>query len=207
MLTMYKKLHLFLMLLLAFSTAWAVAGDPDAGKTKSQPCAACHNADGNSINPIWPKLAGQHAGYLSKQLMEFRKGAEGKRNNPVMYPMAMGLTDQDIHDLAAYFASQKTTEGKASSDLVALGEKIYRGGNLETGVTACVSCHGPHGMGNAAANFPRLSYQHAAYTEQQLKSFKQGTRNNSPNGMMHDIAKRMTDEEIAAVSSYVEGLH
>lgn len=184
-----------------------VTGSADAGKTKTQTCVACHGPDGNSAVPNWPKIAGQHENYLVKQLKDLRMGEKGPRYEASMSPMAAVLTDQDIADLAAFYASEKQTLGKAQEQYVELGERIYRGGNLQTGVTACMACHGPQGNGNDAANFPRLGGQHAQYIENQLHAFKDGRRKNSPNSMMENISHRMSDEEIKAVSSYIEGLH
>lgn len=183
------------------------AGDPAAGKGKAGTCVACHSEDGNSVNPIWPKLAGQYENYLVKQLKDLRAGQQGPRYDPVMSPMAANLSDQDIADLAAYYASQKQTPGKAQQDLVAVGERIYRGGNKATQVTACIACHGPDGSGNDAANYPRLSGQHAQYIELQLRAFREGKRKNSANGMMETISHHLSEPEIKAVSSYIEGLH
>jgi cytochrome c553 len=123
-----------------------------------------------------------------------------------MYSMVANLSDQDIVDLANFYANQKQTTGEALEQYVALGEKIYRGGNLATGVTACLACHGPDGNGNEAAKFPRLGGQHAQYIENSLRLFKEGKRKNSPNGMMESIARSMSDDEIKAVASYIEGL-
>ncbi|MBN9289342.1 MAG: c-type cytochrome [Gammaproteobacteria bacterium] len=184
-----------------------VHGDANAGKGKTQTCVACHGPDGNSTVPNWPKIAGQYQDYLVKQLKDFRLGEKGPRYEPSMYGMVVNLTDQDIADLAAFYASQKQTMGKAKEEYVAIGEKIYRGGNIQTGVTACLACHGPEGIGNEAAKFPKLAGQHAVYIENQLHYFRDGKRKNSPNGMMESISHRMNDEEIKAVSSYIEGLH
>ncbi|HEY9199864.1 MAG TPA: c-type cytochrome [Gammaproteobacteria bacterium] len=180
------------------------AGDAAAGKAKAAACASCHGADGNSANPDWPKLAGQHDKYLAKQLANFKNG---DRKNAMMAPMAMGLSEQDMADIAAYFASQTQNGGKADPAQVAGGEKLYRGGNATSGVAACMACHGPNGMGNPQANFPRLSGQHAAYTVIQLKAFRAGERANDAGKMMQNIAARMTDDEMKAVASYIEGLH
>ncbi len=199
--------------LLSYATTVAAVGDAAAGKEKSAACAACHSADGNSTNPEWPKLAGQHAGYTVKQLQEFKTGAtdpeaeKGVRINATMNGMVAALKDQDMEDLAAYFAAQKGTLGEAAPDLVELGEAIYRGGNMETGVSACMACHGPSGAGNSAANFPTLSGQHAKYTEIQLKAFRSHQRANDSSQMMRDIAAKMSDKEIEAVASYIQGLH
>lgn len=178
-----------------------------AGKAKSQTCAACHGPDGNSVVPNWPKLAGQWQNYLVKELIDYRHGQNGPRYDPSMSTLVAALSDQDIHELAAFYASQTQTIGKTDPALLILGEKIYRGGDLEKGVTACTACHAPNGSGNEAAKFPRLGGQHALYIENQLKAFREGKRTNSPSHMMHDISVRMTDEQIKAVSSYIEGLH
>ncbi len=185
------------------STTSLAAGDAVAGKTKASSCAACHGADGNSANPEWPKLAGQHATYLVKQLSNFKAG---ERNNAMMAPMAAPLSEQDMADISAFLASQTQTGGKADPALVAAGEKLFRGGNATTGVAACMGCHSPNGMGNPLANFPRLSGQHAAYTVNQLKTFRSGERANDAGKMMQNIAARMTDAEMLAVAAYIEGL-
>jgi len=197
----------FLSMMMATPWAGALTGDPVAGKGKTQVCVACHNQDGNSTNPAWPKIAGQHPGYFIKQLKDYQQGLEGPRPNEVMMPMVATLTEQDMTDLAAYYATQKQTIGTTQQVHYELGQRIYRGGNLQSGVSACVACHGPKGEGNGPANFPRVGGQHAQYLADQLRAFKSGKRHNSPNRMMEMIAKRMTDEEIDAVSSYIEGLH
>ncbi len=186
------------------ATAVQAAGDAAAGKTKSAVCVACHGPDGNSpANPVWPKLAGQHPSYLVKQLTELKSGA---RKDQTMSPMAAPLSDQDMQDLAAYFSSQTQNPGTAAADKVAQGEKLYRAGNKATGVAACMACHGPSGIGNGPARFPRISGQHAPYVEKALKDFRSGTRSNDLNGMMRDVAKKLSDDEIAAVAQYVQGL-
>jgi cytochrome c553 len=181
------------------------AGDPDAGKTKSASCAACHGADGNSLNPEWPKLAGQHESYIVKQLFYF---TDGERENATMKPMASGLTEQDMEDLGAFYASQTVSPGKADPELVALGEKLYRSGNAESGVAPCMGCHGPNGAGNPAARYPALRGQHAKYIENQMHGFAEGKRvNENAVKMMQILASRMTNREIRAVASYIQGLH
>lgn len=191
----------------ALPTEARLTGDPSRGKTKTETCVACHGADGNSSVTMWPKIAGQHQSYLLTQMLEFQKGAEGRRNDPSMYGILQGLTTQDLADLAAYYAQQTMSDGTAKAALVALGETIYRGGNPKSGVPACIACHNANGKGNELANFPRLSGQHAEYTALQLKNYKNKVRTNDANGIMQDIAMRLTDAEIEAVSSYVEGLH
>lgn len=179
------------------------AADVAAGKAKSATCMACHGPDGNSPNPIWPKLAEQHPAYLKKQLQDFKSG---NRKNDMMAPMAAPLTDEDMDNLAAYFSSQSQKGGTAAADKVAVGEKLYRAGNGTTGVAACMACHGPAGAGNPSANFPRVAGQHAAYLEKTLKDFRSGGRINDTSQMMQGVVARMTDAEIAAVAQYIQGL-
>ncbi len=186
------------------STHVLAAGDAAAGKAKSGTCAGCHGVDGNSANPEWPTLAGQHAKYIAKQLKDFKAG---DRNNAMMAGMAAPLSEQDMADLAAFFASQSAKPGAADESLFELGQKLYRGGNPTTGVAACIGCHGPTGTGNPQANFPSLAGQHAKYVENQLYAFKKGERSNDAGKMMRSIAGKMTEEEIKAVASYVQGLH
>ena len=179
-------------------------GDPDVGKQKSQVCAACHGADGNSTTPMWPKLAGQHTDYTIKQLQDFQSGA---RENVQMSPMAANLSEQDITDLAAYYSSQKAAHGTVDPSMLELGEKVYRAGNTDAGVPACVACHGPTGRGNPAAYYPALSGQHADYTLLQLNAFRDSKRTNDKSEVMRTVVGRLTGEEIKAVSEYIQGLH
>ena len=180
------------------------AGDAAAGKAKSASCAGCHGVDGNSANPEWPKLAGQGEKYLVKQLQEFKAG---KRTNALMAAQAMPLSEQDMQDLSAYFASQSQTQGAADESLLEAGEAIYRGGNPSSGVAACIGCHGPNGSGNPKAGFPAIGGQHAKYTASQLNAFHKSDRANDAGKMMRNVAGKMTASEIEAVSSYVQGLH
>jgi cytochrome c553 len=202
----------------AFSAAaWsgsAVAEDaakPDAAKggtIATQVCAACHAADGNSAVAANPKLAGQGYDYLHKQLVNFKPqaGKKAERDNPVMAGMIANLSPADMKDVAAYFASQKLKPAAAKDkDLAALGQKIYRGGNIATGVAACAGCHGPAGAGMPAL-FPRIAGQFPEYVEAQLKAFRAGARANDPNGMMRGVVARMSDREVQAVADYVAGL-
>ncbi len=200
-----KKWLISVPMMMALASANVLAeGNAEAGKAKAAPCAACHGMDGNSPNPIWPKLAGQNAQYLEKQIKNFK---DGSRKDPLMAPQAQLLaTDQDIADVAAFFASQTQTTGKAKADMAELGEQIYRGGNMAKGVPACSGCHGPAGMGNPLAKFPRVSGQHADYTQKQLKDFRSAGRANDPNTMMRGVAANMSDKEIAAVSQFIQGL-
>jgi cytochrome c553 len=194
-------------LLLAVPLAWTptsfAAGSKEAGQAKAATCSACHGMDGNSVNPEWPNLAGQHETYILKQLNAFHGG---KRQNPLMSPMAAILSDQDMADLAAYFSSQAIHGGETDPSKAKLGQRVYRSGNVEGKVMACAGCHGPTGRGNAPAAFPSIQGQHATYVAIQLKAYKAGTRETDPNQMMRNMAAALSDEEIDAVASYVQGL-
>ena len=180
------------------------AGDVTAGKTKSATCLACHGADGNSPNEIWPKIAGQHPQYIKNQLMDFKSGA---RSDPLMSAQAAALSEQDMEDLAAYFSSQAIKPGMAAADQVAAGERLYRGGNVASGVSACTACHGPKGQGNPAAVYPAIAGQHAAYVSKALKDFRAGARGSGDTGkMMRGVGAKMSDADIEAVAQYVQGL-
>jgi cytochrome c553 len=189
--------------LLGSATVAVAAGDPAAGKAKSITCAACHNADGNSAITQYPKLAGQSADYLVKQLQEYKSGV---RVNAIMAGMVAPLSPQDMEDLAAYFASQQIARAAADPALAPVGEALFRGGNLSSGVSACMACHGPTGAGNPAAKFPAIAGQHAEYTEIQLKAFRAMERANDAGQMMRGVAAKLTDPEIKAVASYMQGL-
>lgn len=189
----------------AFAAEEKASGDVEAGKAKSASCAACHGVDGNSVNPEWPKLAGQHENYLAKQLLYFHSG---ERENATMKGMVAGLTEEDVQNLGAYYASQEVQFGTADPALVEQGEKIYRSGNPESGVAPCMGCHGPNGAGNPGANYPALRGQHAKYVELQLHGFAEGKRANENSvKMMQILSSRMTNREIRAVASYIQGLH
>ena len=200
-----KKLVKIAMLGVAvtMSTQVMAAGDINAGKKKAAVCASCHGADGNSPSDAFPKLAGQGAGYLEKQLAKLKSG---ERQNALMAPMVANLSEQDMADLAAYFASKKMAPGAVSEELVKQGEQIYLAGNKETGVPACMACHGPNGNGVPAAKWPKLSSQYSTYVEAQLHAFAKGERANDPNSMMRAIASKMSEAEIKAVSAYGFGL-
>ncbi len=191
------------MLLGAVGVAHA-AGDAAAGQAKAAMCGACHGMDGNSVNPIWPRLAGQHAEYIAKQLMDFKSGA---RTDPTMTAMAASVADADVQDIAAYFSSQKAGTDSANAEKAAPGGKLFRGGDAANGVAACMACHGPDGAGNGAAKFPSLRGQHVEYVKKQLTDFRAGNRSNDPNKMMGDVAAKMSDAQIEAVAEYVSGLH
>lgn len=205
------KKFLVLATLLVATHGVVNAGDAAAGKAKAAACGACHSVDGNSVNPIWPKLAGQNEGYLVKQLQEFKKGMEtsGKfgRFEASMSAMAAPLSNEDIADVAAYFASQSVQYSGVKPEFAAIGSKLYRGGDMSRGVPACTACHGPNGKGMASAKFPALGGQHVDYTIAQLKAFRDGKRANDPNGMMRGAAKNLTDAQIEALAHYMVGLH
>lgn len=197
-----KSIIVSLALLLAAPVQ--AAGNAAAGEKKSAACMGCHGPKGNSINPVWPKLAGQGAGYLVKQMADFKSGA---RKDPIMAGQAAGLSSQDMADLGAYFSAQKISAASADKSKLTLGQNIYRGGNKGKGVAACIACHGPTGAGNPAAKFPALGSQQSAYVVKTMKDFRTGARSNDAGKMMRDIAGRMSDKEIEAVASYIAGLH
>jgi cytochrome c553 len=184
----------------------AQQGSLEAGRTKSATCAACHGADGNSVTPDWPMLAGQHATYIVRQLRAFKNG---ERTDVTMKPFADMLSEQDMLDVAAYFSAQKPTPKGADPTLVGLGQQIYRGGVPERGVAACIACHGPSGAGNPLAAYPRISNQHAAYTTKQLNLYASGDRRSDVdlNQMMRNVAGSLFEDEIRALASYVQGLN
>lgn len=197
--------RLTLVTTLAMTSLCAVAQDkkPDLAKGEASfaVCAACHAADGNSASPENPKLAQQHPDYLVKQLQEFKSG---KRNNAIMKGFATALSDQDMGDISYWLASKQAKPGFAKDkELVALGERIYRGGIAERKIAACAGCHSPNGAG-IPSQYPRLSGQHADYTKTQLTAFRDGVRLNNP--VMAQVAARLNDREIRAVSDYIAGL-
>ena len=194
----------FVIVALPLTPVWAT-GDTAVGKEKSQVCQGCHGADGNSYGPEWPNLAEQHASYLTKQLHNFQNG---ERVNETMSGMVVGLTDQDIKDIAAYFSSQPLQSQALDTDaeVIKTGRKIYKGGNRYTGVPACAGCHGPNAVGNGPAAFPHLAGQKPTYVVKTLNDFKSGKRANDYNEIMRNIASKMTDNEIAAVAAYVATL-
>lgn len=195
-------------LLFSLSALAISAGDPAKGQEKSMTCQGCHGPDGNSLGPQYPNLAGQHAGYLSKQLHNFQSG---ERKDPTMTSMAATVNDEDIKDITAFFNSQKlkTAEIEAQSfdpQLLMVGRKIYKGGNMYSGVPACAGCHGAHGAGNAPGKFPRLDGQKIEYVTKQLKDFAAATRSNDPRSIMQNIASRLSEKEIKAVATYIRSL-
>ena len=206
-----KKLVLVLSVMFAAlsASAHAVEGNAEAGKAKAAVCAACHGPDGNSPVNMFPKIAGQHADYLVKQLKDFKaaatSGGQKGRNEPAMFAFAMTLSEQDMADLAAYFASQKVTH-TPSTEVSALGEKLYKAGDAEKGIPACIACHGPAGKGMGLAGFPALTGQHATYIKAQLTKFSKGDRHNDLNGMMEGVANKMSDKDIDAITKYIASL-
>ncbi len=182
-----------------------VDGDAEAGKAKSITCSACHGAEGVSANPLWPNLAGQGAPYIVAQLKNFK---QGRRNNALMNAQAMTLSDQDMIDLAAYFASlPPAAKAVADPSLVDRAEALYRGGHNENGVPACIACHGPQGRGNAAAAYPALNGQHAAYAAKTLADYASGERRSDRQvQIMRTIAERLTQDDRQALASYLQGL-
>jgi cytochrome c553 len=179
-------------------------GDAAAGQAKSALCGSCHGADGNSPLAMNPKLAGQSARYMVKQLRDFKSGA---RSGATMAAMVLSLSDQDMEDIAAWYSSQQPTLQGADPESIELAERLYRAGNSEIAVAACSACHSPTGKGNAPAGFPLLSGQHAEYTLQQLKDFRSGARQNDGGEMMRTVVERLTDKELEALASYVSGLN
>ncbi|MEM7407489.1 MAG: c-type cytochrome [Pseudomonadota bacterium] len=181
----------------------AAAGDAASGKAKAGTCAGCHGLEGHSGQPIWPHLAGQSESYLAQQLRHFKSKA---RDSAQMYPMVMNLSNSDMDDLAAWFASLSPATGLADPSVVAEGERLYRAGDPNSGVPACMSCHGPAGKGMNSAAFPAVSGQHAQYSLTQLKAFASGQRATDPAGMMRQISARLSESQMRAVSEYMAGL-
>ena len=198
------------LMTLLFSLALApdsfAAGDAAAGKAKAAVCAACHGMDGNSVNPEWPSLAGQHEDYFVAQLSAFQ---EGSRKNVLMTPMSMGLDAQAKADLAAYYSSQATKVTPVDPALADKGRKLYYTGDKESGIAACSACHGPTGRGNGPAGMPALSGQRATYTVTQLKAYASGDRvamSETKTAMMHQVASMLSGEDMLALAHYVQGL-
>ena len=190
------------------ATGALAAGDPAAGKLKAAVCSACHGADGNSVNSIWPKLAGQGAPYQMRQVMAIR--SEHGRANPeaaTMVPMVANVSEEDLEDIAAYFATLVSTVEAADPELAEAGRRLYQAGDADRNIPSCMSCHGPSGRGNLLAAFPQLGGQYAAYSAKQLRAYRDGSRTTDPAGMMREIASRLTEADIEAVSEYLSGLY
>jgi cytochrome c553 len=182
------------------------AGDAAAGKDKAAACVGCHGTDGNSMVPTFPKLAGQGEKYIAKQLADFK--ANSSRKDPIMLGFSAGVNEADAADIGAFFAAQKLkAAAPADESKLALGREIYKGRNLQTGVPACQGCHGPSGAGMAAAGYPQIGGQYAAYTLKQLKAFKDGSRTNDKEKLMRNALEKATDAEIEAVAQYIASLH
>ncbi len=219
----FTPLLTLMIVALTASAPGLAAGSAEAGQAKAIVCTACHGVDGNSLNPEWPSIAGQNAPYIVRSLQSFKSGT---RSNVLMNSQAMSLSDQDMQDLAAFFASRLRQGKTADPKLASAGERLYRGGNKETGVSACVACHGPNGTGNGPAAYPAIGGQHAQYTAAQLRAYRasrhcadksqqtpadaaqsgDAQRCSDLNQMMRNNAARLTDDEINAVASYVQGL-
>ena len=193
------------LLLVSFE---AVAqGDAAAGQAKAAICAACHGADGNSTVPQWPKIAGQHEQYLERQIKLIKSGA---RPVPEMVGIVATINDQDIADISAFYAAQEASGGVAEESEVFEGERLWRAGNEKTGTPACMACHGPAGEGNPLVPYPALARQHAVYTTSMLNRFRAGENwgeKDAPSHVMDGVAAELTDDEIAALSSYMQGLY
>ena len=209
-----NKVLVSLLLTLGITGIAQAAGNAEAGQEKVAVCGACHGADGNSAAPNFPKLAGQGESYLFKQLQDIKAGStpgapEGVGRKVLeMTGMLDPLSDQDLQDIAAYYASQKGSVGYADSALAEQGEKLFRGGKLDQGMPACTGCHAPNGVGNDLAGFPKLGGQHAAYTAKQLTDFREGNRTNDGDSMiMRGVAAKLSNKDIEALSSYIQGLH
>jgi cytochrome c553 len=199
-----RAILLTLAFLVSTQAIAADEGSADAGRTKAAVCAACHGAEGNSVNPEWPNLAGQHAGYIVKQIAAFKSGA---RSNPLMSGIAATVSEQDAADLGAYFASLKRMQGTAEPEAVHAGQRLYRGGNKDKGLSACIACHGPNGDGNAPGGIPLIGGQHATYVLAQLKAYAAGERKTDQAQIMRNIAAAMSADDMHNVAGYVQGLH
>jgi len=192
--------RILLGLLISITANTYAAGDPAAGQEKSSSCQGCHGVDGNSYSPEWPNLAGQNPSYLRKQVRDFQSG---DRKDPTMSAMVVGLSESDINDIAAYF-SQQAVKGGDSVSLA--GRRLYLGGNRYTHIPACAGCHGPNGVGNDPGAIPSLRGQKAGYTAKALRDYKAGTRTNDQNGIMRDVAARLSEKEIDALAAYLAGM-
>jgi len=198
-------MRLRLLIILAASLVTIGAGNADSGKDKVATCAACHGQDGNSMVGLWPSLAGQNVNYLVRQLQHIKSG---KRAIIEMIGSLDNFAQEDLEDIAAFYASQNNAIGQATPDKVELGTKLYYSGSLEKGVPACTACHSPKGKGNSPAGYPLLSGQQSDYIAKALKNYRTGERNNDESSqMMMAIAYKLDDVEIDALSSFINGLH
>lgn len=216
-----KKLIAAALALASLSAAQAAVDMPAGvlalGKEASAQCAACHGADGNSTSPAFPRLAGQNAKYIYKQLMDFKSGA---RQNAIMAGQVANLTPQQMANLAVYFASKKSAVSLSNPDTLAAGEKLFRGGDGSRGVVPCAGCHGPNGKGNPFAAFPKVGAQHPDYIKAQLQAFRAAGRQDSTGtkrmndsakagevGIMQSVASKLSDQDIELLSNFLGGLH
>lgn len=194
-------------LLLVVSMGAVAEGDAATGQAKAVICAACHGADGNSIMPQWPNLAGQHPAYILRQFKLIKAGA---RPVPEMIGIVAAINEQDIDAIAAWYSSQAIKGGVADESLVARGEKLWRAGNAKTGVPACMACHGPAGEGNPLAGYPALAGQHSVYVASMLRRFRAGENwgeKDANSQVMNGVAAALKDDEINAVANFIEGLY
>lgn len=196
-------------------------GDAEAGAAKAAVCAACHGVDGNPSDPQYPRIAGQNERYIARQLALFKAGQRTTPMAAIMQPYAMPLSAQDMRDIGAYFADQSPGAGIADDSVVTVGkyaglkffevgQQLYRAGDFEREIPACMACHGPAGRGNPGPPYPAVAGQFADYTARQLELFREGMVMGSgdhANTVMADVAAELTDQEIQALASYIEGLH
>jgi cytochrome c553 len=214
---MNKTIAALTMCFLASCPAWAdglIDGSAESGKAKSVTCGACHGADGNSVNPLWPSIAGQHSTYLFETLWAFKgdpaNGVQPTRSEALMLGQVMMLSEDDMRNLAVYFSelpSASKTVADPTAETVNRGRRLYLGGNSGNNTPACIACHGPTGRGNPANSTPSLQGQYAAYTAKQLRDYASGARkSDGPTRVMRDIASKLTEADILAVASYVQGL-
>lgn len=189
--------------------AQPVVGDKAAGEVKAALCAACHGVDGNSADPQYPILAGQHEHYIARQLALYKSG---EREDPIMLGFASGLAEQDMADIGAYFAGQSAKPDVVDPELAVEGQRLYRGGDAKRGIPACMACHGASGRGNPGPSYPALAGQHSVYSEAQLKRFRDGAvygdaAANINAGVMADVSRNLTDADISALAAYLNGLY
>ena len=200
-----KKLLLAGLMFLFATSGAAVAGNAEAGKTKSAACGGCHGVDGNSPVPTFPKLAGQNEAYIVKQIKDFK--ANDTRKNDIMLGMVATLSDEDAKDIGAYFQAQSVSQAAIFDESeIAAGGELYKGGDMQKGIPACQACHGPTGAGTAGIGYPQLGGQYVGYTLAQLKAFKDGSRKNDDKMLMRSIVEKMSEKDLVAVANYIASL-
>ena len=200
-----KKLFLAGLMFLFAASGTAVAGNAEAGKTKSAACGGCHGVDGNSPAPAFPKLAGQNEAYIVKQVKDFK--ANDTRKNDIMLGMVAALSEEDAKDIGAYFQAQSVSQAATFDESkLAAGRELYKGGDLQKGIPACQACHGPKGSGTAGIGYPQLGGQYTAYTLAQLKAFKDGSRTNDDKMLMRSIVEKLSEKDMVAVANYIASL-